>query len=129
MLTLPFEEFINNFDIDNKAMSNIKIEDIGKDISLTPFEIVMRDQTPVKINDSNFNIIFSLNPTNDNYWVLVIRRRSGKVCYFDSFGIETPPLFLNEYVDLGSDERIQEYSESYCGAYCLYTIYLIMVIE
>ena len=29
MLTLTFEEFINKFDIDNKAMSNIKIEDIG----------------------------------------------------------------------------------------------------
>ena len=29
MLTLTFEEFINNFGIYNKAMSNIKIEDIG----------------------------------------------------------------------------------------------------
>ena len=45
--------------------------------------------------------------------------------YFDSFGVETPPLFLEEYVDLGSNERIQQYDESYCGAYCLYMIYLI----
>ena len=34
-------------------------------------------------------------------------------------------LFLEEYVDLGSNERILEYDESYCGAYCLYMIYLI----
>ena len=48
-----------------------------------------------------------------------------KVYYFDSFGVETPPLFLEEYVDLGSNERIQEYNKSYCGAYCLYKIQLI----
>ena len=36
-----------------------------------------------------------------------------------------PPLFLEEYIDEGSNERIQQYDESYCGAYCLYMIYLI----
>ena len=35
------------------------------------------------------------------------------------------PLFITEYIDLGSDERIQEYNQSYCGAHCLYMIYLI----
>ena len=45
--------------------------------------------------------------------------------YFDSFGVENPPLFLEEYVDLGSNERIQQFDESYCGIYCLYMIYLI----
>ena len=45
--------------------------------------------------------------------------------YFDSFGLETPTLFLEEYVNLGSNERVQQYDESYCGAYCLYMIYLI----
>ena len=29
MLTPTFEEFINNFDIDNISMSNIKIEDVS----------------------------------------------------------------------------------------------------
>ena len=62
MLTLTFEEFINKFGIDNKAMSNIRIEDIGNDISLTPFEIVMRDKTPDNINENNFNIIVKLHP-------------------------------------------------------------------
>ena len=126
MLTLTFEEFINKFNIDNKAMSNIEIECIVKNISLTPIEIVMRDQTPVNINDSNFNIIGNLHPIDGSstHWVLDIRRRGGKVYYFDSFGVKTAPLFLKEYIDLGSDKRIQEYNESYCGAYFLYMIYV-----
>ena len=87
--------------------------------------MVMSDQTPVNINDSNFIIILNQHPTNGTHWVLVIRRRGGKICYFDRFGVETPPLFLKEYIDLGSDERIQEYNDSYSGAYCLYLIYYI----
>ena len=125
MLILTFEEFNNNFNIDNSAMSDIRIKDIGKDISLTPIEIVMRDHTPNNISEPNSNIIVNLHPTEGTHWVLVIRREGGPVYYFDSFGIETPPLFLEEYVNLGSNERIQQYDESYCGAYCLYMIYLI----
>ena len=56
---------------------------------------------------------------------LVIRREGSPVYYFDRFDVETPPLFLEEYDDLGSNEKIQQYDESYCGAYCLYRIYLI----
>ena len=106
-------------------MSGIRIKVIGKDISLTPIEIVMRDETPDNINDNNFNIIVNLYPTDGTHWVLAIRREGGPTYYFDSFGVETPPLFLEEYVDLGSNERIQQYDGSYCGAYCLYMIYLI----
>ena len=79
MLTLTFEEFVNKFSIDNKSMSNIRIEDIGKDISLTPIGIVMRDKTPDNINENNFNIIVNLHPTDGTHWVLVIRRRACKV--------------------------------------------------
>ena len=124
MLILTFEEFNNKFNIDNNTMSDIRIKDIGKDISLTPTEIVMRDQTLDNTSETNFNIIVNLHPTDGTHWVLVIRSEGGPVYYFDSFGVETPPLFLEEYVDLGSNERIQ-YDESYCGAYCLYMIYLI----
>ena len=53
----------------------------------------MRDQTPVNINDSNINFIVNLHPLDGTHWVLVIRRRGDKVYYFDSFGVETPPLF------------------------------------
>ena len=120
MLILTFEKFNNKFNIDNNAMSDIRIKDIGKDISLTPIEIVMRDKTPDNINEPNFNIIVNLHPTEGTHWVLVIRREGGPmakhgqspICYFESFGEETPPLFLEEYVDLGSNERKQQYDES-----------------
>ena len=119
MLILSFEEFNNEFGIDNEPMSNISIKDIGKDIILTPKEKIMRDEKPEIINENNFNIIVNLHPTDGTHWVLVIRRGGGKVYYF------TPPLFLEEYVDLGSNEKLQQYDESNCGADCLYIIYLI----
>ena len=45
MLILSFEEFNNKFNIDNSAMSDIRIKGIDKDISLTPIEIVMRSKS------------------------------------------------------------------------------------
>ena len=33
MLILTFEEFIKKFNIDNSAMSDIRIKDIGKELS------------------------------------------------------------------------------------------------
>ena len=125
MIILSFEEFNYKFFIDNKAISNIRIEDICKNISLIPIEIVLIDQKLDNIIENNFNIIVNLHPTDGTHWVLVIRREDGSVYYFDSFGVETPRLFLEEYVDLGSNEKLQQIDESYCGAYCLYMIYLI----
>ena len=97
MLILTFEEFNNKLNIDNNAMSDIRIKDIGKDISLTPIEIVLRDENPDNITDNNFNPIVNLHPTDGTHWVLVIRRDDKPVYYFDSFGVESPPLFLEEH--------------------------------
>ena len=83
-------------------MGNIKMEDIGRDISLIPIKIIMRDQTPSTIRETHFNIIVNLDPTDGSYWVWVIKMDGRNVYYFDSFGVETPPLFLEEYVDIGS---------------------------
>ena len=44
-------------------MSDIRIKDIGKDISLTPIELVIRDQTLDSTSESNFNIIVNLHST------------------------------------------------------------------
>ena len=55
MLILTFEEFNNKFNIDNNVMSDIKIKDVGKDISRTPIENVMRDQTPDNTSEPNVN--------------------------------------------------------------------------
>ena len=85
----------------------------------------MRHHLLLVIVTSTF--IVNLHPTDGTHWVLFIRRRGGKVYYFDSFGVETPPLFSKNYVDLGSNGRIQECDESYCGAYCLFLIYLLIM--
>ena len=79
MPILTFELFKNKFNIDNNAMSDIRIKDIGKDIILTPIVIVMRDETPDSILEPNFNIIVILHPTESTHWVLVIRREGGPV--------------------------------------------------
>ena len=84
MLILTFEEFNNKFKIDIIAMSDIRIKDIGKDISLTPIEIVMRDQTPDNTSEPNVNVIVNLHPTDGTQWVLVSRREGGPAYYFDS---------------------------------------------
>ena len=55
-------------------MSNITIKDIGRYINLTPIEVIMRDDKPEMINETNFNIIVNLHPTDGTHWVLVIRR-------------------------------------------------------
>ena len=93
MLILTFEEFNDKFIIDSNAMSDIRTNNIGKDISLTPLKIVMRDQTPDNISEPNVNFIVNLHPTDGRHWVLVIRREGGPVYYFDSFGVETHHYF------------------------------------
>ena len=85
MLILTFEEFKNKNNFENKAVSNIKIEDISRDISLIPIEIVMRDRTQVTIRETNFNIIVNLHPTDGNHWVLAIKREGVETYFFDSF--------------------------------------------
>ena len=69
MFILTFEEFNNKFNINNSAMSDIRIKDIAKDISLTPIEIVMRDQTPDNTSDPNSNIFVKLHSTEGTHWV------------------------------------------------------------
>ena len=67
MHILTFEELNNKFNIDNNAMSDIRIKDIGKDISLTPIEIAMRDQNPDNTSEPNVNLIVNLHPTDGTH--------------------------------------------------------------
>ena len=54
-----------------------------------------------------------------------MQRESTRTYYFDSLGVEAPPLIVQQYINLGSDARNQEYDESFYGASCLNMIYLI----
>ena len=93
MFILTFEEINKKINIDNNAMSDIRIKDIGKDISLTPIEFVMRDQTPDNTSEPNVNIIVNLHPTDGTHWVLVIRREGGPV-YFLLILVSRPHHFF-----------------------------------
>ena len=73
MLTLTFEEISSKIGFDDNAKSNIRVEDIGKDISLITIEIVMRDQIPETIHNPEFDIIVHLHPSDGTHWDLVIR--------------------------------------------------------
>ena len=75
MLILTFEEFNNKFNIDNNAMSDIRIKDIGKDISLTPIEIVRKDDKLDNTSETNFNIIVNIHPTDGTHWVFSDMKR------------------------------------------------------
>ena len=57
MLILTFEEINNEFVIVIEPMSDIKIKDIGKDISLTPIEIIRRDEKLKMINETNVTLL------------------------------------------------------------------------
>ena len=56
-------------------MSNIEIV---RDISLIAIEIVIRDQKPESINETIFNVIVNLEPTDRSHWILIIRRECGE---------------------------------------------------
>ena len=99
-LILTFEDFSNKF----------CIADLDRDINLMPIEIVMRGQTQFTINDNNLNIIVKLHPTEGTHWVLVIWREREETNY-----LEIPPLFLEEYGDLGSNERVQQFDNLIVG--------------
>ena len=73
MIILTFNEINENYNIENKALSKIEIEDIGREISLISIEIVMQDQTPKTISDAEHKIFINLHPTDGTLWVLVIK--------------------------------------------------------
>ena len=60
----------------------------------------MRGENFSTIIDKNFNIIVDLHPTDGTNWIFVIIGDSGEVYYFNSVNVETPTLFLEDYVDL-----------------------------
>ena len=59
-------------------------------------------------NEYSCIIIANPDPTDGTHWFLAMRRDRSSVSSFNSFRIESPPLFLIKYFHLGSDERIQQ---------------------
>ena len=81
MLILSFKEFNKEFGIENEPMSYVRIKDIGKDISLLPIRIIMRDEKPEMTTETDLSIIVNLHPTDGTHWVTVIRMGGEKIYY------------------------------------------------
>ena len=128
---LKFKEFIKEFNLKNKATSNIKIKKVLDKLGLK-FPLI---ECGIYMRDDNFTTsvgIVNLHPYKGTHWVLYINR-----FYFDSYGI-LPPLSIQKYIKskyktlIYSEYKIQnndnEVQDSLCAAYCLYIIYLCEII-
>ena len=107
-------------------MSNNDLLKIGELKCLILIDVLIRNEEPKTLETKDHIIIVNLLRNEGTHSVLVISRdRVEGVYILDNFAIETLPLSLQMYIDLGFLERLQQNSEIGCGAFCLYMIYLV----
>ena len=120
---MTFNDFVKQYNLKNKATSNIKLYEVLKKIGLdSKVVIYLRDGE----FSSNYGIV-NLHPSRGSHWVCYING-----IYFDSYGC-VPPRKLSKFIIkrnghcLYSEYQIQK-KDSFCGSYCLYIIYLVKVL-
>ena len=114
---LSFKEFIEKYRLKNEATSNVKIKEILNKL---------RIQCGIYMRDDKFTTdsgIVNLHPSVGTHWVMYTDKY-----YFDSYGCPPPTNILN-HIKKGiySEYQIQK-NDSYCAAYCLYTLYLTQIL-
>ena len=115
---LSFKEFLAKYNLENKATTNIKIQQLLKELCMEETGIYMRDQ---ELNSDSG--IVNLHPTKGTHWVMYTNKN-----YFDSYGCPPPKNILNtiksKYGEcIYSEYKIQK-DDSLCASYCLYVLYL-----
>ena len=119
---MSFNDFVKNFDLKNKATSNIKIQKVLTSIGLDNIGIYLRDGP----FSSNIGIV-NLHPSKGTHWTCYVNEN-----YFDSYGCVCPKklskfnIKRNGYC-LYSEYQIQKI-DSFCASYCFYIIYPTKVI-
>ena len=119
---MTFNDFVKKYNLKNKATSNIKIYQVLYSIELNNVGVYLRDGP----FSSDIGIV-NLHPSKGTHWVSYINEN-----YFDSYGC-SPPKKLSKFIIkqngycLYSEYQIQK-NDSFCGSYCLYTIYLTKVL-
>ena len=119
---MDFNDFVKEFNLKNKATSNIKIQKVLTSFGLSNVHIYLRDGP----FSSDIGII-NLHPTKGTHWVCYINEN-----YFDSYGCICPKklskfiIKRNGYC-LYSEYQIQK-NDSFCASYCLYIIHLTKVL-
>ena len=129
MGSLSFQNFLLKFNLKNEAMSTTDIETVLKQLKLD-------GKTSVVSGLGKKYKILNLDNNTGSHWVLLVddpfmgSARGGAQVgqyYFDSFGVQPPVGTSSENSkDITySTYQVQLIDEKYCGAYCLYIIYLI----
>ena len=118
MITL--NDFIHKHDLENKAISNLKIQQVLSSLSLKDVWIYLGDG-PFSTDSG----IVNLHPSKGTHWVLYINEN-----YFDAYGC-THPQNLSKLIIkrngccLHSENKFQGLTnkrDSYCASYCLYIV-------
>ena len=119
---ITFNDFVKNYNLKNKATSNIKIQQVLKSIGLNNVNIYLRDGP----FSSDIGIV-NLHPFRSSHWICYINEN-----FFDSYGC-VPPKKLSKFIIkrngycLYSEYQIQK-NDSFCGSYVLYILYLTKVL-
>ena len=120
---MTFNDFVQKYNLKNKATSNIKIQQVLSSLSLNDVGIYLKDG-PI---ESDIGVV-NLHPSKGTHWVCYINEN-----YFDSYGCVCPKrlskfiIKRNGYC-LYSEYQIQK-NDSFCASYSLYIIYLTKVLE
>ena len=120
---ITFNDFIKKFNLKNKAISNIKIQNILSSLSLNDVGIYLRDG-PFK---SDIGIV-NLHPSKGTHWV----GYNNEKC-FDNYGCVCPKK-LSQFIIKRNGyciycEYQNQKNESFCASYCLYIIYLTKIVS
>ena len=115
---MTFNDFIKKYKLKNKAISNIKIQQILLSLSLNDVGVYLRDGP----FSSDIGIV-NLHPSKGTHWVTYINKN-----YFDSYGCVSPKKLSKFIIKrngfcLNSEYQIQK-NDIFCASYCLYIIYL-----
>ena len=120
-----FNDFIHEYNFENKATSNVKIQQILSSLSLKDVGIFLGDGT----FKADMGIV-NLHPFQDNHWVLYVHEN-----FFDSYGCSPPqnlPRFIikrNGHCIFSESKKqgLTNEKDSFCAGNCLYIIYLTKV--
>ena len=119
---LTINDFVQKYNLKNKAMSNIKFRKVLTSIGLDNVKIYLRH------GPFSSDIVFvNSHPSKGSHWVCYVIE-----IYFDSYGCSSPKklskfnIKRNGYC-LYSEYRVQK-NDSFCSSFCLYILYETKVI-
>ena len=113
---MTFNDFIEKYNLKNKATSNIKNQQVLSSLSLNDVGIYLRDER----FESDIGII-KLHPSKATQWVCYINEN-----YFDSCGVLCPRKLAKFIIKRNGYCLYSEYqihkNDTFCASYCLFII-------